>query len=370
MPCCVDPVPVRGRARHNGKDVCDSVVKAAQKAWDDAQKVPILTPARLKADRKADAATKKVDECRSSTGSGLGFPHEAKETLWRTDPRRRPLEVGIFFTPGADAADALVSMAKGYAPIGVEATEWRAEIVAGLVTLGVAGVPGYESMNLDMLKRYAQITLSKSDNKALLKIAGEKGDSDKDLEKAAKNMRTKVSKLGKDAERLAFGLRGILVLENTKLIRASKAAVVAGLAFVPVVGPIISAVGAAVESVKGAVAEGVAAQLALLVKNGQEGMQKQAQLNAQKASTAEEEHAAALAITGGKNMPPPGGVKKPVTLAPSTGTNAMTEGGSAPAAGGLFGLSSKTLLWGGVALGVIAAGAIILTRNKNDEELE
>ncbi len=207
----------------------------------------------------------------------LAWPAPSPETLWATDPKRRPIDAGTIglAAVGAGAADFVFSTAKGFNPMHNIALEWRAEIAGALTTLKAAGVRGYERVNPRALQPYVALTLGKQKNGELLRMAGLSGDSDKDLSLGAAAMRAKVARLGSGYARAAWGARGLLLLGATKVMEAVHGTVGA---IVGIIFPIAGVIGGAHIGISAAVSRNVAATMTKYVKQGMAKIGRQAQL--------------------------------------------------------------------------------------------
>jgi hypothetical protein len=334
--------------------------KFLKKMWD----APVLSKKRVSYEKKAIAAHKLSKKCKTEGVGGRekGYPSLSVPKLWQSDPHKRPLDAGLVVSAvlaGPEVLDIVTAATKGWNPTAAIALEWRAEIAGGLLTLKTLGEKGYEDVDDAALQKLVALTLSKKDNAKLLKMAGEKGNDDQALKAAARRMRAKIAKFGDEAMTYAFGMRGLLMCSAGSIAQALqstvKAGVWTGIAFIPIVGVAISAVGAGLDAAKIAIAQSIAAaaktRMEALIRQASEAMAAQAEKKA-----AEEElkqQKAIEKVRAAQLVAIEAASKKTTSLHSSTSASAS----AAPT-------SSNTFLWAGVAT-IAVLGVVTIVRSRS-----
>lgn len=332
---------------------CDKADKDRKKYLDKMWSAKLLTQERADYERKANAAAELRRKCEKAGvgGRAPGYPAKSIPTLWKSDPRKREIEIGLVasvFLGGPEIMDAVTAATRGWAPTIAIALEWRAEIAGGLLTLQALGEPGYESIDADALSKLVALTLSPEDNAKLLKMAKATGNSDKDLEAAAKKMRSKIAKFGNDAMTYAFAVRGALMVSAGAVAQTLQSTVRTGVSLavnvIPIFGQIISAGISAVSAVKEAVSKGLADQTrSRMTQLLKEVGPKVAAVGEKKIAAAQEKELLDLQRRQEEAMR---------RLSPGT-TEQEAQGGS----------TGKTLLWVGAAAAVLI-GVVVVVRSR------
>ena len=341
------------------KKECDAADADYKKYLDKMWKTPVLTPERKKYEDKANAALKVSKECVKAGigGRGVGYPRMSVPKLWQSDPKKRKMDVGLVISAvmaGPEILDVVTAAVKGWNPALAMALEWRGEIAGGLLTLQQLGEKGYEDLNPNTLQSLVALTLSKKDNEKLLKLAGESGDSEADLERAARNMRARIAKFGNNAMTYAFGTRGLLMCSAGAVAQALQSTVqsgvLVGVALIPVVGIAIAAIAGAVKGAKAAIAatlsDAAKAHMQGLVSQASQNFQVKADIKlaesdlktAQALEKLQRDQAAAIDRMSAPN--------KTTVASPST--------------------QHSALLWGGLAAAVLT-GVVLVARSRSSE---
>ena len=345
------------------KKECDAADADHKKYLDKMWKTPILTPDRKKYEDKAIAAQKVSKDCVKAGigGRGVGYPKMSVPKLWQSDPKKRDMDVGLVISAvmaGPEILDVVTAAVKGWHPSLAMSLEWRGEIAGGLLTLQRLGEKGYENVDRVALQKLVALTLSKKDNEKLLKMAAESGDSDTDLERAARNMRAKVAKFGDAAMTYAFGTRGLLMCSAGSVAQALqstvKSGILIGVAFIPIVGVPIALIVGGVNGLKAAIAvslsDAAKAHMDALVSQAAARFQVKADIKlaesdlktAQALEKLQRDQAAAIAR-----------MSAPVAAPPKVG-------------GGPPFTQHNALLWGGLAAAVLT-GVVLVARSRSSE---
>jgi hypothetical protein len=218
---------------------------------------PVFTKERARYERKANEAARKYAACkkdrhnRGSKPARGGYPKQPPEVLWRMDPQRRPVDIfGVISGNLMGGEDEVIAVAKGArTSFKNRPADDRATIRGGLAILRAAGKSG---INPDGLK--SQIVQGSQEDRKLVHAAG----GGTDLKSAANHVRKRVKALGPSAERAAWGMRGLYVLQNLKGLAVGRGV---GSGVASAFGPIGMAVAAAM-SIHGAVSGAVAKEAA------------------------------------------------------------------------------------------------------------
>lgn len=262
------------------------------------------------------------------------------EALWRLDPSKRTIDFWGVFTGTllAGGEDELIAVAGGAATsFKNRDLEDRATIRGGIDALRAAGVAGYP----DTAKLLSQLIQGPDADQTLIRAAG----SGSTLRAASDHIRRAV--ITRKVERIAWGARGLYILENLEGFTVVRGVASATLAAIPL--GVTQLVALAVQA-HGAISAAAAQEMGLkfqgYIESGVAALAQQAGTTAPASGTT------APASGGAKGRPP--GAKGPVpgrAPVPGRGKAAAT---AAPAATAAFSLASiPTWAWIG-AMGLVA----------------
>lgn len=211
----------------------EGALRAAAKAAKARMwKTKILTPERVRHEKRANTLFAAADTAKRAAAANLG---KDPPKLWSSDPKHRLVNFAGFFSSLTGVpSDAILAIAGGAQPgPAMLEGEYRKSILGGLLALQSAGVAGVQTKGLK-----APIVGSREGNAALAKAAGMAGKPLADVYGAVK---TRVAKYGPGMAALAWSYRAQLWIADVKGIEgvhAMSGAVVS--LFVPI-GTIVGA---------------------------------------------------------------------------------------------------------------------------------